>query len=89
MDLEQETSQIIQKIPGKIIGVFKTSLKSEYQVEELPIDLNTNLTDKDLSSMIKQIIESEQGTELDETVSFEFLIGNEMLKGNIKSYFPH
>lgn len=47
----EEENTPFDTIPGEIFCVFKTNLEEQYHIDEVPLNIKTSLTEKELSQV--------------------------------------
>lgn len=82
-----DQAKLFESIPGEIFCVFKTNLDELYHLDEIPMNIKTSLTDKDLSGLVLTMLrQSRPENEYDDNLRFEFLLNDHFIRGNIKSH---
>lgn len=46
---------MLDKVPGEIICIFKTNLDETYQIQETPLNIQTNFNNKSLSKVLHSL----------------------------------
>ena len=65
--------------------IFKTTLPEEYHVSDITININTGAGNKELTQIVKQLLNDEGRISSDELKSkkFNFMVQNTFLTGNL------
>lgn len=66
--------------------IFKTTLPEEYHVPDVTININTGAGNKELTQIVKQLLNDEGRVSSDDLKSkkFNFMVSNTFLTGNFQ-----